>query len=110
MPRRPSFTHRWLTAATWPLGITLTSWDYMWRTTVMHRSEVTEHDPTPHLPAEYPAAVDAREDQFVGAGVGRLVHRRYSAQIKDASLGPDELIMMLKRDLNAAAPTRFARF
>jgi hypothetical protein len=110
MPRRPSFTHRWLTAATWPLGITLTSWDYMWRTTVMHRSQVTEHDPTPHLPAAYPSGVDASEVQAVGDGVGPLFHRRYSAPIKDATVGPDELMTRVKRDLNAAAPTRFARF
>jgi Domain of unknown function (DUF1990) len=110
MPRRPSFTHRWLTAATWPVGITLTSWDYMWRTTVMHRSEVTERDPTPHLPAPYPAAVDATEVQSVGDGVGPLFHRRYSARIQHATVGPDELIEIVKRDLNAAAPTKFARF
>jgi hypothetical protein len=110
MPRRPSFTRRWLTAATWPVGITLTSWDYMWRTTVMHRSEVTDRDPAPHLPAPYPAAVDASEVQSVGDGVGPLFHRRYSARIQDATVGPDELIEMVKRDLNAAAPTKFVRF
>ena len=110
MPRRPSFTRRWITAATWPVGVSLTAWDYMWRTTVMHRSEVIEGDPTPHLPAPYPAAVDASEVQSVGDGVGPLFHRRYSARIKDAALGPDELIEKVKRDLNAAAPTRFARF
>jgi hypothetical protein len=110
MPRRPSFTRRWMTAATWPVGVSLTSWDYMWRTTVMHRSEVTEDDPTPHLPAPYPAAVDATEVQSIDDGVGPLFHRRYSARIKEAAVGPDELIEMVKRDLNAAAPTRFARF
>jgi hypothetical protein len=110
VPRRPPFTHRWLTAATWPLGITLTSWDYMWRTTVMHRHEVAEADADPHLPAPYPSAVDASEVQSVDDGVGPLFHRRYSARIKDAELGPEELIETIKRDINAAAPTTFARF
>jgi hypothetical protein len=110
MPRRPSFTRRWLTAATWPVGITLTSWDYMWRTTVMHRRELAERDAGPHLPLPYPAAVDASEVQSVDDGVGPLFHRRYSVRIKGADLGPEELIATIKRDLNAAAPTTFARF
>jgi Domain of unknown function (DUF1990) len=110
MPRRPSFTRRWMTAATWPVGVSLTSWDYMWRTTVMHRHEAIERDPTPHLPAPYPAAVDATEVQSVEDGVGPLFHRRYSARITGAAVGPDELIEIVKRDLNAAAPTRLARF
>src|ERR1700733_3893899 len=110
MPRRPSFTRRWLTAATWPVGISLTSWDYMWRTTVMHRRELAERDAGPHLPLPYPAAVDASEVQSVDDGVGPLFHRRYSARIKGAELGPEELIATIKRDLNAAAPTTFARF
>ena len=76
----------------------------------MHRSEVIDHDPTPHLPAAYPAGVDASEVQSVGDGVGPLFHRRYSARIKDATVGPDELMEIIKRDLNAAAPTKFARF
>jgi Domain of unknown function (DUF1990) len=77
---------------------------------VMHRSQVTDDDATPHLPAEYPAGVDASEVQAIGDGVGPLFHRRYSAEIKDAKVGPDELMAMVKRDVNAAAPTKFARF
>ncbi len=41
MPRRPSATRRWLTAATWPVGVALTSWDYMWRITPMRREEAS---------------------------------------------------------------------
>jgi hypothetical protein len=37
VPRRPKATSRWLTAATWPVGVVLTSWDYMWRSTPLHR-------------------------------------------------------------------------
>jgi hypothetical protein len=99
-----------MTAATWPVGVSLTAWDYMWRTTVMHRSEVIEHDPAPHLPVPYPATVDATEVQSVADGIGPLFHRRYRARIKGAELGPEELIATIKRDLNAAAPTTFARF
>jgi hypothetical protein len=82
----------------------------MWRTTVMRRQELAERDAGPHQPAPYPPAVDASEVQSVDDGVGPLFHRRYSARFNGAELGPEELIEMIKRDLNAAAPTTFARF
>jgi Domain of unknown function (DUF1990) len=92
------------------MGITLTSWDYMWRTTVMHRQEVGEEDAGPHLPFPYPSGIDANEVQSVDDGVGPLFHRTYSARIEDAKLGPDELMATIQHDVNAAAPTTFARF
>jgi hypothetical protein len=110
MPRRPPFSRRWLTAATWPVGIALTSWDYMWRTTVMHRREVTESPTDEHLPGPYPPGVDATEVQSVDDGVGPLFHRRYSVRIRDCDRGAEDLMDAVKRDLNAAAPTTFARF
>jgi hypothetical protein len=42
MPRRPNAARRWVTAASWPVGVTLTSWDYMWRSTPLHCSEALE--------------------------------------------------------------------
>src|SRR3954447_11753879 len=39
MPRRPSLARRLTTATRWPVGIALTSWTYMWRTTPLHRTE-----------------------------------------------------------------------
>src|SRR5579875_2800106 len=57
MPRRPPLSRRWLTALSWPVGVTLTSWNYMWRTTVMHRAEHTETEAAPHLPPALPAGV-----------------------------------------------------
>ena len=110
MPRRPRFARRWLTAATWPVGIALTSWDYMWRTTVMHRREVVERDAELHMPRPYPASVDLTEVQFVRDGVGPLFHRRYRARIRGCELEPEQLMQSLKRNLNAVAPTAFARF
>ena len=110
MPRRPSFTHRWLTAATWPVGIALTSWDYMWRTTVLRRREVLEADAGPHLPPPYPDSVDAGEVQPIEDGIGPLFHRRYTARLRDCDLDAEALMDALKRDVNAAAPTTFARF
>jgi hypothetical protein len=110
MPRRPSFTRRWLTAATWPIGVALTSWDYMWRTTVMHRREVTESLSDTHLPPPYPPSVDSTEVQTVHDGVGPLFHRRYSARLCDCALDAEGLMDVVKHNVNAVAPTTFARF
>jgi hypothetical protein len=110
LPRRPSITHRWLTAATWPVGVGLTSWDYMWRVTALHRREVIEKDRPAHLPPEFPADVDSSEVMTVDDGWGPLFHRRYRTMIRDAAIGPDELFQRLRSGLNQAAPTKFARF
>lgn len=111
MPRRPSATRRWLIALTWPAGIVLTSWDYMWRTTPMHRRE-TPGSPTDraHRPPPYPADVSADEVLGPDSGHGPLFHRRYRARIRDASLGATQLMGLVQSDVNRAAPTTFARF
>ncbi len=110
MARRPSFSRRWLTALTWPVGVTLTSWDYLWRTTVMHRREITESDREPHLPPAYPDGVDASELQPVEDGYGPLFHRRYRTRFRGSELDPETLMQQLKSNVNMAAPTKFARF
>jgi uncharacterized protein DUF1990 len=105
---RLPLTRRLSTAALFPLGIALTSWNYMWRTTPMHRREEpgTAADLPPPLP-------DDRIDEDVQGledGVGPLFHRLYRARIRDARLSPDELIGRLLADPNRAAPTELARF
>jgi hypothetical protein len=110
MPRRPKPSARWLLALTWPTGIALTSWDYMWRTTVMHRREIVSEAAADHLPPAYPTAIDDAEAQQPRDGVGPLFHRRYSTRIRNSDLSASALMAQLKTDLNQAAPTRFARF
>jgi hypothetical protein len=111
MPSRPKATSRWLTAASWPLGVTLTSWDYMWRITPMHRREA-QASLDPSLPEllTYPQHVSSEEVQAREDGCGPLFHRRYTTRIRESRLGPAELMEELRADLNRAAPTRFARF
>ena len=110
VPRRPPLSNRWLTALTWPVGVSLTSWDYLWRTTVMHRREIAEPEAAPHLPPPYPGGVSDEEVQGVEAGYGPLVHRRYTTWMRDCAIDPDGLMTRLKLDVNRAAPTKFARF
>ncbi len=110
MPRRPTATRRWLIAATWPVGIALTAWDYMWRSTPMHRTErlggLESWAPVPTIEEE-----SLREElQGSEAGYGPLFHRRYGTRIREAAYGPDELMSIVQANLNRAAPTTFARF
>jgi Domain of unknown function (DUF1990) len=111
VPRRPSPTRRWLTATTWPIGIALTSWDYMWRTTPMHRREFEElAQDGDHSLLRLPDGVSDDALQPQERGYGPLFHRRYRTRIEDADVSPEELIDALERNLNKAAPTTFARF
>jgi uncharacterized protein DUF1990 len=109
MPRRPSRSRRLATAVRWPLGIALTSWQYMWRTTPMHRAEVAgsaADDAPPPLP---PGVSDA-EVQLPEHGAGPLFHRRYRARIRDAKYSPEELMALVSAGPDRVAPTEFASF
>lgn len=110
MPRRPTPATRWLLALTWPAGIVLTSWDYMWRTTVMHRRETVRDAGDEHLPPAHPDGVDDTDLQRPDDGVGPLFHRRYAIRIRESEVSASALMAQLKTDLNQAAPTKFARF
>src|SRR5579884_1315354 len=111
MPKRPSAARRWLTAATWPIGIGLTSWDYMWRTTPMRRKEAAASLPSalPEL-MTYPSGVDDDEVQGYQAGAGPLFHRCYRTRIRESSLRAEELMEKIQSDPNRTSPTKFARF
>jgi hypothetical protein len=108
---RPKPTGRLLTTASWPLGVTLTSWDYMWRTTPMRRREApgSLESPLPPL-LSHPPRVSSHEVQGQEDGYGPLFHRCYRTRIRESSLGAAELMDKLQADLNRASPTKFARF
>jgi Domain of unknown function (DUF1990) len=109
VPRRPSLPRRLTTAARWPVGIALTSWAYMWRTTPFHRREeagALADDAPPDLPPH----VAADEVQYASDGAGPLFHRRYSALVRKPRLSPEELIDAVAGDLNKVTPTEFAVF
>jgi Domain of unknown function (DUF1990) len=97
------------TAARWPVGVALTSWRYMWRTTPFHRSEVAGSwaaDAPPPLPDDL---VD-QDVQHWSQGWGPLFHRRYLARIHGPRVAPEELMARLQRNPDAAAPSEFATF
>ena len=82
MPRRPPRSRRLATAARWPVGIALTSWQYMWRTTPMHRVEVAG-SAADDAPPPLPQGVSDDEVQLPEHGAGPLFHRRYRVLIRD---------------------------
>jgi uncharacterized protein DUF1990 len=109
MPRRPSLFRRLTTATRWPVGVTLTSWRYLWRTTPLYRIE-EEGSWADDAPPPLPDGVSHEEVQRVGDGAGPLFHRRYVAVIRDAELGAEALVSRLASDPDQAAPSEFATF
>jgi len=105
---RLSLQRRLWTASLWPAGIAVTSWDYMWRTTPLHRSE--QSGGAEDLPPTLSDAAFADDVQRMEDGTGPLFHRLYRARIRDARLSPEELIGCLGADPNRATPTALARF
>ena len=99
-----------MTAATWPVGLLLTSWDYLWRATPMRRQETVLQ--STHLPTgpAFPPTVSREEVQGADRGEGPLFHRRYATRVRHSAATPEELIRALTHNLNRAAPTSFARF
>jgi Domain of unknown function (DUF1990) len=91
------------TVLSWPLGIALVSWRYMWRTIPLHRTEETGG------PGDLPAAVSERTEpgdgrQPLAAGVGPMLHRCYGVRIVDSTMSPAALIERAGGQLNKAAP------
>jgi hypothetical protein len=109
MPRRPSLPRRLRTASRWPVGVTLTSWRYMWRTTPFHRSETLGNLET-DSPPDLPDGVDRDEVQYARAGAGPLFHRVYRARIRGTAVSPEELVGAIAVDPDRVAPSEFASF
>jgi len=81
----------------------------MWRTTAVHRWEMTGSpaaDGEPDLPAE----VERDDLQGSEHGTGPLVHRIYRTRIAGSLLGPEELVERIAADIDRVAPSEFATF
>jgi hypothetical protein len=109
VPGSPTLPRRLATAARWPPGVALTSWAYIWRTTVLHRRELpgtTEQDGPP----PWPQRTDLSGVQEPGDGAGALLHRTYRSRIRDSALGAAALMARIQADPNVVAPGALARF
>jgi len=109
MPRRQSLGRQLSTAARWPVGIGLTAWRYLWRTTAVHRWEMTGSMPL-DAPPQLPGNVPLDDVQRAEDGVGPLMHRIYRTRIVGSSLTPERLLERITDDLDRVAPSEFARF
>ena len=97
------------TAARWPVGVALTSWRYMWRTTPIRRFE-EPGERRADAPPQLPDGLVDEDVQRVPDGVGALFHRRYVARIRDPGCSPEELMARLQEQPDRAAPSEFATF
>lgn len=109
MPGRLTVSRRAATAARWPLGVLVTGWDYLWRTTPMHRSEEPGSVPG-DMPPPLPPGTDRSDVQGVEDGFGPLMHRSYVIEVRQAELTARELIGVFAGTPNRAAPTALASF
>jgi hypothetical protein len=110
VPRKPSVAHRVSTALTWPVGIVLTSFDYVWRITPLHRVDTIEEDEAAHLPPLLPDDVDPTEITSPEDGAGPLFHRIYATNIRESDDDAAALFADLTADLARAVPLKMARF
>src|SRR3954463_16600901 len=96
-------------ALRWPVGVLLTAWSYMWRTTPPWRREVAGEWPA-DAPPDVAATVNRAHVQRVEDGVGPLFRRRYRARIHGAEMQAGALIETVRADPNRVAPGGFAHF
>jgi hypothetical protein len=108
MPRL-SLPKRASTAARWPLGVLITGWDYLWRTTPMHRSDAPGAVPD-DMPPPLPPGTDRSDLQGVEDGVGPLMHRTFETCVREAELDAEQLIAAFGGKPNRAVPTALASF
>jgi hypothetical protein len=91
------------TVLSWPAGIALVSWRYMWRTIPLHRSEETGTGADlPDL--VYDTSGFADRHQPPDAGAGPLLHRSYAVRIAGSGMTPAALIDLVAASLNQASP------
>ena len=102
-------SRRLATATRWPLGVLLTAWRYMWRTTPLYRSE-EEGSVAQDAPPPLPDGVDRSRLQPPIDGAGPLYHRRYEVAIRAARVPAAELLELVAADPDRAAPSEFATF
>jgi hypothetical protein len=98
-----------LTALRWPVGVLVTGWSYLWRTTPMHRREV-DGDWDRDAPPPLPAAMTHDGIQTPEHGAGAYLHRQYRVRVKRPRLKAAELMAHVSADPNRVAPGALAHF
>ena len=102
-------SRRLATAATWPVGVALTSWRYIWRITPIYRVEWDGNIPD-DLPRELPDDVSHEDVQDIAQGTGPLLRRRYSGKIQATDWDAERVMAAIKENPNRVVPRSIARF
>ena len=92
----------------WPVGLTVVSLQYLWRTTAIHRSEVEGN--AADLPADVPPELVDERSKLLPDGVGVMLRRHFSVVIRGSDLDPEALMATLRDNPNQAAPSHVAYF
>lgn len=108
MSTQPSIRRRLGTVSRWPVGMALTSWRYLWRTTALHR--VDEEGSADDVAEPDPTAGGSDRLQPASEGVGALFHRRYQIRIDNAGTSAAELMGLLACRPDRPAPREVAVF
>lgn len=103
-----SLSRRVGTVVRWPVGMGLTSWRYLWRTTALHR---VDEEGTADDTAE-PDVPDYLADglQLSSDGLGDLFHRRYGVRVEGPARSARDLMEILAVDPGRPAPVEVAVF
>jgi hypothetical protein len=91
------------------VGVALTSWRYLWRTTPLHRDEV-DGSPAEDMPPPLPEELNRSEIQAPEDGTGPLFHRRYRVRIRDSEVSGRELVRRIAAKPDSVSPSEFATF
>ncbi|MFC4494482.1 DUF1990 family protein [Streptomyces ovatisporus] len=107
-PQGPSLVRRAGIVLRFPLGVMLVSWQYLWRVTALHRSEIPggARDLPPRLE-------ESHTDEWtkpLSDGVGPMFRRRFVVRIEGSRMSPEELIGAVAANLNRVAPSTVAVF
>jgi len=100
---------RFSIAARWPLGVAITSWRYMWRTTPMRRHESRGSLPDDAPPA-IPESLALTDTHYPENGAGHMYRRRYRVLISETTMTAEDLMTRISSDPNVVSPTDLARF
>jgi hypothetical protein len=97
------------TLVRWPVGMALTSWRYLWRTTALHR---VDEQGLPAADRDEPAVPEALSGglQRSDDGFGDFFHRRYQVRIDQPESPAAQLMASLAQDPGRPAPIEVAVF
>jgi uncharacterized protein DUF1990 len=98
-----------VTSARWPVGVALTAFSYLWRTTPVHRREVPGSWPR-DAPRELTGPVDRSEVQRAEDGSGAYLRRRYRIVVRAPRAGAAGVMAEVKADPNVVVPGGLAHF